>query len=154
MHLLQKLRGAIGVGVTWAAVWAVVGFVAHPLLRLATNGPPGLFGAFGDAIWVGWYGFLAGGLFSVLFAVLNRGRSLNQLTVPGMAKVGAAASVLLTLPPTLYMVSSRVDGLRTSDIAYFVASVALCTACATGTLLLARRRSVAPVEPFLEPRDA
>ena len=144
MHILQKLRGAFGLGLAWASVWAVVGFAAHPLLRLATNGPPGFYGAVGDALWVGWYGFLAGTAFSAVLAVVGRGRSLHELAPTRMALMGASASVLLTLPPTLYMVLSRPDGFRTSDAAYFGASLALCTACAVGSLLLARRRSPPP----------
>ena len=95
---------------------------------------------------IAWYGFLAGLVFSGVLAVAARRRQLRELTPRGMGVMGAAASVLLTAPPMVYMLAGRTDGWRGEDLVYLGGSLVLSAACAAGSLVLARRGAGVPAE--------
>ncbi|HEX9164509.1 MAG TPA: hypothetical protein VF862_01260, partial [Gemmatimonadales bacterium] len=98
---VRRFRGAVGMGLTWALGWAVVGLgigVASLLL-------PGLpwhrffdvFDAPLPALAVP--GFVGGALFSLVLGVAGRHRRFEQLSVPRFAAWGALGGVLLSLVP-------------------------------------------------------
>ena len=97
-RLIRTARGAIGVGVTWAALWAVVGFVFGILFRLFSDvgfrpGENELV----VAIVFGIVGLLSGVAFSTVMAIAERRRTLDQLSVLRAAGWGALASGILPL---------------------------------------------------------
>lgn len=141
MSFFRRIRAAVGTGLTWAVVWGVAGAIASPLLSAFANARPDgiLLNAIVFAVTIGWYGFLAGAVFSIILAVAGRRLSFNELTPARTGLLGIAASVLLTVPPMILMVTQRPDGWRVEDGVYMLGSLLLSTACATGTLLLARR---------------
>lgn len=129
---LRRVRGAIGMGVTWALVWAPVAV----LIGLVVD-PDGSM----DEMWpaIGAYpGFLGGVVFSTVLAIAARRRGLDDLSLSRVAAWGAAAGLLVgALPFTI--------GEPTSDRpVWILASVVIGTitvlsaASAAGSLALAR----------------
>jgi hypothetical protein len=98
---LRRTRGAVGMGLTWAAGWAVVGL----LIGVASILLPGLpwdsffevFDAPLPALAVP--GFFAGALFSTVLGIAGRRRRFDELSLPRFAAWGALGGVLLTLLP-------------------------------------------------------
>src|SRR3954466_4596221 len=87
-QLLRRIRGAIGIGVTWAAAWVSVGFVPRWVLGINSDLPfPLLFAGLG---------FIAGVTFSGVLAVTEGRRRLDQLSLPRFAAWGTAGGVLLS----------------------------------------------------------
>lgn len=98
---LRRLRGAIGMGLTWAAGWALFGI----LLGVASRILPGLpWDAFFDVFdaplpAMAVPGFVGGALFSVVLGIAGRRRRFDQLSMPRFAAWGAAGGLLLGLVP-------------------------------------------------------
>ena len=71
---LRRIRGAIGMGVTWAAALFVVGFVPGWVLGFNSDLPfPILFGALG---------FIAGVIFSGLLVLTEGRRRFEEMSLP------------------------------------------------------------------------
>lgn len=93
---LRRIRGAVGMGLTWALVWGpvavLIGFLVDPDGSM-------------DEMWVaiGAYpGFLGGVVFSVVLAIAARRRRLEDLSLARVALWGAAAGLLVgALPFTI-----------------------------------------------------
>jgi hypothetical protein len=130
---LRRIRGAVGMGLTWALVWAPVAV----LIGLFVD-PDGSM----DEMWpaIGAYpGFLGGVVFSVMLAIAARRRGLDDLSLSRVALWGAGAGLLVgTLPFTigepasdrpLWLLATVVIGTITL----------LSAASAAGSLALARR---------------
>lgn len=97
-RIVRTVRGAVGVGVTWAAMWAVVGLLIGVGMRLARPQDLGP----GEhpitiAVVFGVVGLLSGAIFAIVMAIAERRRTLGELSVPRAAGWGALASVLLPL---------------------------------------------------------
>ncbi|MEZ4456503.1 MAG: hypothetical protein R2882_08140 [Gemmatimonadales bacterium] len=129
---LRRLRGALGMGLSWALVWAVVGggimeaFV-DPDGRILDMWPQTL------AI----PGFVGGVVFSVLLGVAERRRRFDELSLGRFASLGAVTGLLLgTLVLGLGAGASLPLWLRLAAIAAPI--VALSTGSAAGVLALAR----------------
>ena len=98
---LKRIRGAVGMGLTWAAGWAVAGL----LIGLASVLLPGLpwdsffevFDAPLPALAIP--GFVGGALFSIVLAIAGRRHRFNELSVPRFAAWGAIGGLLLILFP-------------------------------------------------------
>jgi hypothetical protein len=74
---LRRIRGAIGLGFTWAAALSVAGLVPRWVFGLNTDVPiPLVFGVFGS---------FAGVTFSGLLVLAESGRRFDQLTLPRFA---------------------------------------------------------------------
>ena len=151
MGLLRKLRGAISLGLVWAIPWWFAGALLSPYLRTLANAlpPRSIADAAFDGLLTGWYGFLAGVVFSGLLAVVGRRRAFREITPPQMAGWGIASAALLMAPPMVYMLANRADGWRTQDIVYITSGFLLSAGCAAATLALARRAK----EPSLPVSD-
>ena len=80
---VRRVRGATGVGLTWAVAWAFVGL----LIGLASNLLPGLpWNAFFDVFdaplpALAIPGFLGGAFFSLVLGIAERRRRFDQLSV-------------------------------------------------------------------------
>ena len=89
---LRRIRGAIGMGLTWAAAWGGAGMIVT-LGFLLVNGTrpdapfPLIFGVFG---------FVAGVIFSGVLGLVERRRRFDQLSLPRFAAWGAAGGFLLS----------------------------------------------------------
>ena len=123
---LRRIRGVIGMGLTWAAAWAVVGSMPRWLFGFNTDAPfPIIFGVLG---------FVAGVIVSGLLMVTEGRRGFDQLTLPRFAAWGALGGVLLSA------VFTRAASLGFGDALAIVPTfAAACAVCASGSLALARR---------------
>lgn len=124
---LRRLRGAIGMGLTWAAAWFGVGMVL-----LLIVGPDAADVPF--PLGFGALGFLAGISFSVVLGVIEGRRSFDQMSLPRFAGWGAVGGVLLS---ALFVLAAGLGGNALLGLAFvFGLSGAVC---AGSSLALARR---------------
>ena len=123
---LQRIRGAIGMGVIWGVAWGAVGFVLAVVTGFKADAPfPLIFGALG---------FIAGVIFSTVLALTEGRRRFDQLSLRRFAAWGAAGGLLLAA------VFAKAASLEWGDVLAIVPTFALASAvCASGSLALARR---------------
>ena len=126
MAWLARVRGAIGMGFTWAVAWSAAGLVPRWLLGFNPDAPfPIIFGVLG---------FVAGVTFSAVLVLTEGRRRFDQMSLPRFAGWGAVGGVLLSA------VFARAASLGWGDILAIVPTFALASAaCASGSLALARR---------------
>ncbi len=89
---LRRIRGAIGMGFTWAVAWSVGGMLVTLGFVLSTGSRP-------DApfpLLAGFFGFIAGVIFSGALGLLEGRRGFDQLTLKRFAAWGAAGGFLLS----------------------------------------------------------
>jgi hypothetical protein len=125
-RLGQRIRGAIGMGITWAVAWSAAGLVPRWVLGFNPDAPfPIIFGVLG---------FVAGVTFSGLLVLTEGRRRFDQMSLPRFAGWGAVGGVLLAA------LFARAASLGWGDILAIVPTFALASAaCASGSLALARR---------------
>ena len=123
---LRRIRGAIGMGFTWAVAWSAAGFVLAVVTRFRADAPfPLVFGVLG---------FIAGVIFSALLALIEGGRRLDQMSLPRFAGWGAMGGLLLAA------LFARAASLGGGDVLAVAPTFALaCAVCASGSLAMARR---------------
>jgi hypothetical protein len=123
---LRRVRGAIGMGVTWAAAWSVAGMVPRWVLGFDADAPfPLVFGVFG---------FVAGVIFAALLALTEGRRRLDQMSMPRFAGWGAVGGLLLSA------LFATATSLGWGDVLAVAPTFALaCAVCASGALAVARR---------------
>ena len=144
---VRRVRGATGVGLTWAVAWAFVGL----LIGLASNLLPGLpWNAFFDVFdaplpALAIPGFLGGAFFSLVLGIAERRRRFDQLSVLRFAAWGALGGLLLSLLPAALVIAGlatpadgdaglwRLTALASGPL------ILLSAVSASGSLLLARR---------------
>ncbi len=144
---LRRTRGAIGMGLTWAAAWAIVGL----LIGVASNLLPGrqwdfffhVFDAPLPALAIP--GFVGGVFFSVVLGIVERRRSFAELSLPRFAAWGAMGGLLLSLLPAALvavgLVSMADGGAGLWQLTALIAGplTLLSAISASGSLLLARK---------------
>ena len=85
---IRRMRGIVGVGLTWAAAWFGAGLALLLVVGLhAADVPFPLF--------FGLLGFLAGATFAGLLGTLGRRRSFRQLSLSHVAGWGALGGLLV-----------------------------------------------------------
>ncbi len=122
----RRIRGAIGMGLTWAAAWAVAGMVPRWLFGFNTDVPfPLVFGVLG---------FGAGVIFSGLLMLTEGRRGFDEMKLSRFAAWGAVGGFLLSA------VFTRAASLGWADALVIAPTFAVASAiCASGSLALARR---------------
>ncbi|HEV7593483.1 MAG TPA: hypothetical protein VGO33_00700 [Gemmatimonadaceae bacterium] len=123
---LRRVRGAIGMGFTWAAALAAVGSVPRWVFGVNTDAPiPLVFGVFG---------FIAGVTFSALLVLTKGGRTFDQMSIRRFAGWGAITGLLLSA------LWANAVSLSWGEVLAIAPTFALaCAACAAGSLAVARR---------------
>ena len=123
---LRRIRGAIGIGFTWAVAWSLVGAMPRWLFGFNTDAPfPIIFGVLG---------FIAGVIFSGLLMLTEGRRGFDELSLPRFAAWGAVGGFLLSA------IFTRAASLGFGDALAIVPTFAVASAiCASGSLALARR---------------
>ena len=123
---MRRIRGAIGMGLTWAVAWAAVGSMPRWLFGFNPDVPfPVVFGVLG---------FIAGLIFSGLLMLTEGRRGFDQLTLPRFAAWGAVGGVLLSA------IFTRAASLGWADALAITPTFAVaCAISASGSLALARR---------------
>jgi hypothetical protein len=85
---LRRIRGAIGMGLTWGAAWGGAGFVLAVVTGFKSDAPfPLIFGALG---------FIAGVIFSAFLALTEGRRRFDQMSLPRFAAWGATGGLVLS----------------------------------------------------------
>ena len=123
---LRRIRGAIGMGFTWAVAWSAVGALPRWLFGFYTDAPfPLIFGVLG---------FIGGVIFSVLLMLAEGRRGFDQMTLPRFAAWGAVGGLLLSA------IFTRAASLAFGDVLAIAPTFAVaCAISASGSLALARR---------------
>jgi hypothetical protein len=130
---LRRFRGAIGMGLLWALVWApaavLVGMIVDPDGSM-------------DEMWVaiGAYpGFLGGVIFSAVLGIVAGRRRFEELSIARFAAWGAAAGLVVGALP--FAVGGSATGRPQALLgAAVIGSITVMSAVsAAGSLALARR---------------
>lgn len=143
---LRRIRGAIGMGVTWAAGWAATGLLIGVTSVLTPGLPWHYFFDVFDAPLpaLALPGFVGGALFSLVLGVAGRHRRFRDLSLPQFAAWGAAGGLLLSLVPAalvglgLAHLAAGAHGVWTLTAIIAVPLTLLSSASAAGTLMAAR----------------
>src|SRR5512139_1446686 len=98
---MRRIRGAVGMGLTWAAGWALVGVLIGVTSRLLPGFPWGRFFEVFDAPLpaLAIPGFVGGVLFSMVLGIVARRRRFEELSLLRFAVLGAMGGLLLSLVP-------------------------------------------------------
>src|SRR5262245_31748287 len=123
---LRRIRGALGMGFTWAAAWSLFGFVPRWIFGIESDLP--------FALLFGALGFLAGCTVSGILVLTEGRRRLDQLSLPRFALWGAAGGVLMG---ALFVRGTPAGWGEV--LAITTTFAAACAASASGSLALARR---------------
>lgn len=133
---LLRLRGAIGMGLTWAFAWAMVGLligVAMEFFGLPMGWFVQVFDAPLPALAVP--GFVSGAAFSTVLGIAGRRRRFDQLSLPRFTLWGALGGLLVGLLPLLV----AGPGIPPVSIVVVLGTLTvLSAASAAGSLALAR----------------
>jgi hypothetical protein len=86
---LRRIRGAIGMGLTWALAWFGAGMVLLLIVGFGAADVPFPLG-------FGLLGFLAGVTFSGVLAIVEGRRRFDQMSLPRFAVWGGVGGLLLS----------------------------------------------------------
>ena len=144
---LKRIRGAFGMGLTWAIGWAVAGVLIGVSSNVFTGLPWDSFFDVFDAPLpaLAIPGFVGGALFSIVLSIAGRHRKFDELSVPTFAAWGAFGGLLLSLVPGalvavgLASAEGAKHSLLYSTAVIGVPFILLSAASAAVSLLMARR---------------
>ncbi len=129
--LLKRIRGALGMALTWATV----GFLAGMGIEAIHNVWPNPVGSAVD-IWpaaLAYPGFVGGLAFSAVLGIAARRRRFDELSLPGVAAWGAAGGLLVALIPAAMVIL----GLATPNVPLWRITLALAGAFSSGGAIAA-----------------
>jgi hypothetical protein len=132
---MQRVRGAIGIGATWAAGWAPIGAVAGWVTAMLVDFPPGVVAA-NYAAMFGVLGLVGGTIFSTVLRLAEGHRSFEQLSLPRFVGWGALGG--LVLGGLAVSISLLGAGFTTFGAVIVGATTLLGAGSAAGTLVVAR----------------
>lgn len=132
---LRRIRGAIGMGVTWAVGWILVGALLALGLWVAGLDPPGFFWVITEVF--GILGFLGGSIFSALLRLTEGGRKFDELSLPRFAAWGGFGGLLLGGLADVWLLGG--PSLHPVHAVFAGTIVLLGAGSAIGTLALARK---------------
>lgn len=143
---LRRIRGAVGMGLTWAAGWALAGVLIGVASLLLPGLPWDSFFEVFDAPLpaLAIPGFFGGVFFSAVLGIAGRRRRFRELSLSRFAAWGAVGGLLLILFP-FALVAVGLASREGSDISAWQAIavisgpfILLSALSASGSLLLAR----------------
>lgn len=147
---LRRIRGALGMGLTWGVAWGVVGLLIG-VVSLITPFLPwdGFFRVF-DAPLPAFAvpGFIAGSFFSLALGIAGRHRRFEELSVGRFAFWGALGGLMLAVfPATMVLLGLATAAEGTTGIWTITAIIAppfmlLSAGSAAATLRLAQGAAV------------
>ena len=124
---LRRIRGAVGMGLTWAVTW----FGSALVWRFVVGFPPGDDVPF--PIIFGVLGFLAGTTFSGVLSAVDGRRKFGEMSVPRFAALGAVSGLLFSA------ILGSVLGLGAELLVLGPVVTLAGAASAAGTLAFAKR---------------
>ncbi len=134
---LRRIRGAVGMGLTWAAGWALVGGLIG--LSWSLGLPMEWFVEVFDAPLpaLAVPGFFGGAVFSTVLGIAGRRRRFDELSLPRFGAWGAVGGLLLGLFPSLVAVSTGAASVAAAAV--IIGTLTLLSAVsASSSLALAR----------------
>jgi hypothetical protein len=135
---LRRIRGAVGMGLTWAAGWALVGVLIELIIEILPALP---MGSLVDD-WVGALavpGFLGGLVFSAVLWIAESRRRFDELSLPRFGAWGAVGGLLLGMLAAAAGVASAVfPGLWLRAAIIIGPTTLLSAVSAVGSALLFR----------------
>lgn len=140
---MRRMRGALGMGITWAIAWAIGGLlIGVASLVLPLDWFFAVFDAPLPAMAIP--GFFAGAFFSVVLGIAGRQRRFSELSMPRFIGWGALGGVMVILFPlalvAVGLATPTSDGTFWPRVAVAAASFVLFSAAsAAGTLAIARK---------------
>ena len=143
---LRRIRGAVGMGLTWAAGWAVAGILIGVTSKLLPGLPWDFFFEVFDAPLpaLAVPGFFGGVFFSLVLGIAGRRRRFRELSLPRFAAWGALGGLLLILFPFALVAVGLASSEGSSIGAWQAVAVLgplfvlLGAVSASGSLMLAR----------------
>jgi hypothetical protein len=127
---LKRIRGALVLGLIWAAVWGAVGM----LMEIFVD-PHGRIADIWPAV-LGFPAFFGGAFFFFVLGYAERSRGFNELSIPRIALWGALAGLMVSALPLLLSTPAGGDWKVVPIIA---GPISLLTALsAAGSLAIAR----------------
>lgn len=135
---LQRIRGAIGMGVTWAAGWAPIGAAVGAVLHVVLPGAPiGMGGVIVlNAATFAVLGLLGGVIFATVLRLAEGHHRFDELSLPRFAIWGALGGLVLgSAAVTVGLWGASFGRLGAGMVC---ASTFLGASSAAGSLLLAR----------------
>ncbi len=127
---LRRIRGAVGMGLTWAVVWSGVGAIWGLIAGISSGvvfQSGGLFAVVFAAL-----GFVGGAAFSGVLGIIEGRRRFGEMSLPRFAAWGALGGLFLS--------ALTVGALTPGAVWYDVGVLTLLGAgSAAGSLALARR---------------
>ena len=133
---LKRVRGVIGMGLTWAVGWAPIGGIAGLVIGALFGFPLGGI-ALNYAGMFGVLGFVGGMVFSTLVRIAEGRRRFDELSIPRFAAWGGLGGLALgALAVTINLVG--LGGITPLTVAVIGAAGLLGAGSAAGTLALAR----------------
>ena len=144
---LRRTRGAVGMGLTWAAGWALAGLLIGVTSKLLPGLPWDAFFEVFDAPLpaLAIPGFFGGAFFSVVLGIAGRRRRFDELSLPRFAAWGALGGLLLTLFPfalvAVGLASTEGSTLGAWQVIRAISGpfILLSAVSASGSLMLARK---------------
>jgi hypothetical protein len=97
---LRRIRGAVGMGLTWAIAWFGAGVILLLIVGVGAADVPFPIG-------FGALGFLAGITFSGVLGIVEGRRRFDQMSLPGFAVWGAVGGLLFSV---LFVVAAALGG--------------------------------------------
>jgi hypothetical protein len=138
---LQRIRGAVGLGLTWAAGWAPIGAGVGVALHVAIPGAPVSLGTVValNATTFAVLGFVGGTIFAGILGLTGGHRRFEELRIRGSAAWGAIGGALLGSIAVMADLWGAGFGLIGAGM--MGAAALLGAASAAGSLALARSAS-------------
>lgn len=137
MHTwLRRVRGAIGMGLTWGVAWFAAGMIMM-LGLLITTGSTGADVPY--PVGFGALGFLAGVTFSGVLGLLARRRRFDEMSLPRFAGWGAGGGFLFSVVFVAMVALTGDPGFFLNLVVLGPVLAAAGAGCAAGALILARR---------------
>lgn len=140
--MMRRIRGALGMGLTWAVAWGISGFVIGALSNVFPGALWDVFFGIFDAplLALAIPGFVGGILFSIVLGIAARRRRFEELSLPRFTALGAVGGFFLSLLPAalILMDPESAAGIWQVTAVLGVPFTLLSAASATGSLLIAR----------------
>lgn len=144
---LRRIRGAMGMGLTWAAGWAPVGAVTGWITGMLLGFPLATV-AGNYAAMFAVLGFVGGTIFSTVLRITEGRRTFDELSLPRFTAWGALGG--LVLGGVSVMIGLLGPGLGVLDAVMAGVATLLGAGSAAGTLAIARK---ADDRSLLEPGE-
>ena len=131
---LKRIRGAVGMGLTWAAAWVGVGVVVGLVAGVVAPGAGSVVDWVVSFVRVlGPMGFVGGAIFSTALGIIG-GRRLDEMELQHFAGLGGTVAGVL-----LFSLSLSTGGLGLVGVLVVPGVALLGAGSAAGSLALARR---------------